>query len=171
MAFALGVFLLVLCLASGCQQQPTETMTEQEAKALLDRYMEIFNKSNLALADEVFHPEFVLKTPLLPEPLVGIEAFKDLVTNNAVAFPDFNGTIEEVVVKGDRIWSRFTMAGTNTGPLGKLPPTGKKIHVTGMAITRVVDGKILEDQTFWNVLDFYQQLGFKFLPPQVEETE
>jgi hypothetical protein len=35
-----------------------------------------------------------------------------------------------------------------------------------MAITRVADGKIVEDETFWNVLDFYQQLGFTLSPPQ-----
>ena len=97
----------------------------------------------------------VLRTPFLPEPIVGIQALKDLIANLRVTFPDFKGTIEEVVVKGDQIWSRYTMTGTNAGPLGELPPTGKKMHVTGMAITRVVDGKVVEDQTYWNVLGFF----------------
>lgn len=61
------------------------------------------------------------------------------------------------------------MTATNTGPLGDLPPTGKTFHITGMAITRVADGKIVEDETFWNVLDFYKQLGFELTPPQPPE--
>jgi steroid delta-isomerase-like uncharacterized protein len=163
--------LLVLCLAFSCQKQGSQGLTEEEAKALMDRYMEIHNESNLALADEIFHPDFVLKTPFMPEPIVGIQALKDAIANVRATFPDFIGTIEEVVVKGDDIWSRYTMTGTNMGPLGDIPATGKKMHVTGMAITRVADGKIIEDQTFWNVLGLYQQLGFTLVPPQAEEME
>lgn len=37
-----------------------------------------------------------------------------------------------------------------------------------MAITRVVDRKIIEDETYWNVLGLYNQLGFKLLPPQTK---
>ena len=32
----------------------------------------------------------------------------------------------------------------------------------------IVDGKIIEDETYWNVLGFYQQLGFTLSPPKVE---
>jgi len=167
--FRIAILVLICLTFSGCQQQTTDAITEEDAKALMDRYMEIHNEGTLELADEIFHPEFVLKTPFLPEPIVGIQALKDVITNLRKTFADFKGTIEEVVVKGDKIWSRYTMTGTNTGPLGDLPPTGKKMHVTGMAITRVADGKIIEDQTYWNVLGLYQQLGFTLTPPQAEK--
>ena len=113
----------------------------------------------------------MLRYPILPEPLVGIEALKTMAKNNAISFSDFKGTVEELVVKGDKIWCRYTMTGTNTGPLGDLPPTGKTFRITGLAVTRVANGKIVEDETFWNVLDFYQQLGFTLTPPQLLEPE
>lgn len=159
--------LVLLCLSFSCQQQAKGPITEQQAKVLMDRYMETINDP--ALIDEIIAPEFVIRSPFLPEPIVGIEAYKAFVTNTSNTFSDFNATIEELVVKGDRIWSRFAMKGVNTGPLGELPATGKKFHVTGLAITRVVDGKIVEDETFWNVLDFYQQLGFTLTPPQQQK--
>ena len=81
---------------------------------------------------------------------------------------DFIVTIEKVNVKDDKIWCRYSMSGIHTGPLGDLPATGKKFKVTGMAITRIVDGKIIEDETYWNVLGFFQQLGFTLTPPKVE---
>ncbi len=165
------VTLVLLCLSFSCQQQAKEPITEQQAKVLMDRYMETMNRADLALVDEIIAPKFVIRSPFFPEPIVGIEGFKALVTNTVNTFSDFNGTIEELVVKGDRIWSRFTMKGINTGPLGELPATGKKFHVTGLAITSVVDGKIVEDETFWNVLDFYQQLGFTLTPPQQQEQQ
>lgn len=169
-----AAFVLVLvfsCFSINCQQQAKRQITEQEAKALMDRYMEATNKVNLALIDEVCSPEFVLHTPAFPEPIVGIENYKAFVTNTSKAFSDFNCTVEELIVKGDRIWSRFTITGTNTGPLGEIPATGKTFRVSGLAITRVANGKIAEDETFWNVLDLYQQLGFTLVPPQEKSRQ
>ena len=45
----------------------------------------------------------------------------------------------------------------------------KKFQITGMAITRIADGKIIEDETYWNVLGLYQQLGFTLNPPQEQK--
>jgi len=168
--FCVIPLVYLLCFAFGCQKA-VEGITEGEAKALLDSYMVIMNENNLALAEEIFDPECVLRYPILSEPLVGIEAFKTMVKNNAISFSDFKGTIQELVVKGNKIWSRYTITATNTGAFGDLPPTGKTFHVTGVGITRVEGGKIVEDETFWNVLDMMQQLGFTLVPPQPSEPQ
>jgi len=60
------------------------------------------------------------------------------------------------------------MSAINTGPLGDIPATGMKFQFTGIGITRIADGKIIEDETYWNVLGFFQQLGFTLTPPIVE---
>ncbi len=162
------VAVMMGCFAIGCQQQQQpQGMTEEEARLLLDKYTEIMNEGNVDRVDEVFDKNCVLKYPVLPEPMVGVQALKDFIPQNAVTFPDFHGVIEEVMVKGDIIWSRYTVTATQLGPLGELPPTGRTVQFTGMAITRVANGKIIEDETFWNVLAFYQQLGFTLMPPEV----
>jgi len=125
----------------------------------------------LALADEILAPEFVMKTPVVPEGIVGIEVLKAFVKNNATVFPDLNVTIEEMFLKGDKIVPRFTITGTNAGPLGELPPTGKKMSISGIGISRVVNGKIAEEWIVYNVLDMLQQLGFTPTPPQIEEPQ
>ena len=163
------ISLVFILFFTFCCQKGEEGVTEEEAKVLMDRYMEVVNTSNLILAEEILAPEFKLRSPILPEPIVGIEAFKTFIINNTAVFTDFQCTIEKVAVKGNEIWSRFTISGINTGPFGEIPATGKKFHVTGLAITRVVNGKIVEDETFWNVLDMYQQLGFTIIPPQPPE--
>jgi predicted ester cyclase len=104
----------------------------------------------------------------LPEPARGMEACKKLIIITANTFSEFKGSIEEVNIKGDWIWSRFSMSGINSGPLGQIPATEKKFQITGMAITRIEDGKIIEDETYWNVWDFYKQLGFELVPPKAE---
>ncbi|MDH5715337.1 MAG: ester cyclase, partial [Candidatus Aminicenantes bacterium] len=106
-----------------------------------------------------------------PEDIVGLEALKNYYAGNHKAFPDLHATIDEMIVKGDKMVVLWTITGTNTGPLGELLPTGKKVRFSGVAIDRVVNGKVVEEWVFWNVLDILQQLGFTLTPPQVEEPQ
>ena len=162
--FLVPVFLLFLY----CQPKEDQVMTEEEAKVILNQLMETVVNADTTLAAEILHPDCVLRYPVLPEPIKGIDAYKNFTKNIGNTFSEFKTTIEEVNVKGDKIWCRYTMSAINTGPLGDVPATGKKFQVTGMAITRIADGKIIEDETYWNVLGFYQQLGFTLSPPKVE---
>jgi len=160
--------VLVLLLFLSCQSKDDQVMTEEKATVLLNRFMETVTNTDTTLAEKILHPDCVFRYPLLPEPIKGIDGYKYLIKNTANAFSELEVIFEEVIVKGDRIWSRYTMMGINAGSLGDIPATGKKFRVTGMAITRIVDGKIIEDETYWNVLGFYQQLGFTLSPPKVE---
>jgi len=160
------LFLIpILVLFITCQPTEDQSLTEEEAIVILNRLMKTVSNADTTLVDEIIHPDCVLRYPLLPEPIKGIDAYKKFIKSSANTFSEFRGTIEEVNVKGDRIWSRYTMSAINTGPLRNIPPTGKKFQITGMGITRIKDGKIIEDETYWNVLGFFQQLGFTLTPP------
>ena len=165
--------VILLCFTFSCQQQVEQGITEEEAKALLDRALEIWNNGNLALVEDVFAPEIVARTSTFPEDIVGLEGIKSWVTFARTAFPDLNMTFDEVIVKGDKIAARFTFTGTNTGalsmPYGELPPTGKKVQFSGLGIDRVQNGKITEEIVVYNVLDMMLQLGFTLTPPQPPE--
>jgi len=158
----------ILVLFPSCKPMENQIFTEEEAKFILDRFMETVMNADTTLVDEILHHDCVLRYPILPEPIKGIDSYKEFIKNTANTFSEFKATIEEVNVKGDKIWCRYTMTGINSGNLGNVPATGKKIQITGMAITRILDGKIIEDETYWNVLKFYQQLGFTLSPPKIE---
>lgn len=160
--------VLILVLILSCQPPKEKVVTEEEATVLLNRFMETVTNTDTTLAEELLHPDCEFRYPLLPEPIKGIDGYKHLIKNTAKAFAELEVKFEEVIVIGDRIWSRYTMIGINAGSLGEVPATGKRFKVTGMAITRLQDGKIIEDETYWNVLSFYQQLGFSLSPPIVE---
>jgi predicted ester cyclase len=168
---------LFLCLNFSCQQPIEEVveegLTEEEAKALLDIVLEIWNDGNLALVEDVFATEIVAHTSTFPEDIVGLEGIKNWIIFARTAFPDIYMTFDEVIVKGDKIVTRFTVTGTNTGPMsmptGDLPPTGKKVRFTGLGIDQVQDGKITKELVVYNVLDMMLQLGFTLTPPQPPE--
>jgi steroid delta-isomerase-like uncharacterized protein len=164
--FPLLVLILILILS--CQPPKEQVVTEEEAKILLSRFMETVTNTDTTLVEELLHPECEFRYPLLTEPLKGIDGYKAFIKNIPNIFSDFNAVIEEVNVKGDVIWCRYSMEGIHSGPLGDIPATNKRFEITGMAMTRLQDGKIIEDETFWNALSFYQQLGFMLSPPKAK---
>ena len=124
---------------------------------------EIWNKGNLALVDEMFAQQYVYRNPMLPEGLMGPKAYKDLVTAYRTAFPDFHVTIDDLVAENDKIVARWTVHGTHKSvlqdPIVTVPPTYKEITWSGVTISRVQNGKFIEDFMFGDALGFARQLG------------
>ncbi len=90
------------------------------------------------------------------------------------AFPDLRATIENLVVEGDRAAGRWTFQGTNQGtlatPSGPVPPTGKRVTVSGMTLFRFENGKVAEDWHSGDDLGFMQQLGLIPMPEQASTS-
>jgi len=168
--------VLLLCFSINCQQQVEEGIPEEEAKTLMNRILEIWNEGNLALVDEVYATNYVRHYVDIYEDIVGIDAYKKWITDTRTTFPDFNVTVEgEMIVKEDKIVSRWKAEGTNTGPLntplGTLPPTGKKVQFLGVFIIHIVNGKIVEEWLYFNQASLLQKLGFTLTPPQSPQQE
>jgi len=135
-------------------------MAGEELKAIARREIEeIFGKGNLNVADEIIATDYVGHDPALPEPTRGPEGVKQAATGYRTAFPDLIVTVEQQVVEGDTVATRWTARGTHEGELFGIAPTGKQATVTGISIERVVGGKIVEDHTNWDTFGMMQQLG------------
>ncbi len=163
----LFAFIFLLCLTYSCQQVE-EGITEEEAKALVDSDHEVWNGGDLSLFDEIFSADIVYHTGG-GDTLVGTEAIKEHVSSWRESSPDYNQTLDELIITGDRIVFRWTMTYTTTGPSGDLPPT--KIKISGVTINYIVDGKISEQWHFFNTADLATQLGYTITPPSTEGEE
>jgi steroid delta-isomerase-like uncharacterized protein len=132
-------------------------------KALSRRVIEAcFNQGNLALADELYAPDYVDHSapPGFPP---GVAGFKQQVAMYRAAFPDVHVTIEDQVAEGDKVVTRWTGRGTHQGELMGIAPTHKAVTVTGIAIDRIVAGKIVEHWENFDQLGMLVQLGV--VPP------
>ena len=135
-------------------------MSIQENKALCARpHEEIFNQGNLALADEIFSPDFTWHEAHLPPLPQGPESIKTFATVLRGAFPDLHLNLEDIVAEGDRVVNRWTFQGTHQGEFYGVPPTGRTVSISGIDIWRVRDGKIVENQQVVDNLGLLQQLG------------
>ncbi len=82
------------------------------------------------------------------------------------AFPDFHLTTEDQIAEGNKVITRVTFRGTHQGDYRGIAPTGKQIKYSGIAIDRIVDGKVVE---MWHVADtcaMLQQIGVTAAPPK-----
>jgi predicted ester cyclase len=61
----------------------------------------------------------------------------------------------------------MTLRGTQQGPIGPYPATGKEVTVKFLGIMRLVDGKVAEIWVEWDNLNILTQLGH--FPPPADE--
>jgi steroid delta-isomerase-like uncharacterized protein len=166
---------VLLCLGCSCQKKVKEGITESEAKAIGDWYIKARNEVNLALLEKIYSPEVVVHDPSRPESIDGLEALKSQYRDTHTAIPDVKFSLDDFYLKGDKMVWVFTMSGTVTGPIhtpfGDLPPTGKTFRFSGVAVDRIVEGKIAEEWVYFNVLDILQPMGFSLTPPQLPQSE
>lgn len=131
-----------------------------ENKAVVRRYFdEIWNKRNTAVIDELFAPNYVNHDPSGPDFGRGPECIRRMTSFYLAAFPDTRFTIDEQIAEGDKVLTRWTVRGTHQGDLRGLAPTGRKVTFMGMTISRISNGKIVEDYDVWDALGMMQQLG------------
>ena len=127
--------------------------------AVIDRVNEeIFNRGNLEVIDELFAEDFVEDDPL-PGVSGDREGFKELVRQAREAFPDLRTQVHDQIVAGDKVVERWTTSGTHEGEFLGIPPTHRRVEFSGMDISRLENGRLVEHWTQLDVLGLLQQLG------------
>jgi steroid delta-isomerase-like uncharacterized protein len=119
---------------------------------------EILTKKNLAVVDELIATDFTEHAGGQPK-RVGVEGFKAARMRRNAAFPDWKVTVDDIIAEGDKVVARATGQGTHLGEYMGIPPTGKLVKVSWIAIYRVADGKLAEHWQHIDELGLRQQLG------------
>ncbi len=133
-------------------------MSTEDNKALNRRFWEeVFNQKSLAAIDELCTADFVYHSA--SGPIRGTDAFKQFLLMYFHAFPDLHILIEDQIAEGDKVVARNTVTGTHQGDLMGIAPTGKRVRVSSIHVTRLVNGKSVEDWGNEDALGMMQQLG------------
>jgi steroid delta-isomerase-like uncharacterized protein len=133
-------------------------MTDAERRALVARYYEVWHRGDLDAFADLYTPDWVGHFPQGLE-LHGPAGHKQFGAVFGAAFPDGRYTVEETLVAGDRVVTRYTFRGTRAGPLRGLPATGRAVALTGITIQRLAGGRIAEQWAEYDMLGLLQQLG------------
>ena len=138
-------------------------MSEENKVVARRAFEDHFNTGNLGVAEEIFAPDYVNHDPSLPDFGSGPEAANQAVRLYRDAFPDARITVEDQVAEGDKVATRWSARGTHQGDLMGVGPTGNRVEITGITISRIGGGKIAEDWINYDAMGMMQQIGA--IPP------
>lgn len=131
---------------------------ESENERLVRRFVEeVVNRGETDLLPTLVAADHVGHDPLGDH--YGPDGVRIGVAELRAAFPDLRVSVEEVVAAEDRVVHRFILAGTQSGPYLGLPPTGRPVRATGIALDRVAGGKLAERWAVLDAIGLLRQLG------------
>ena len=133
-------------------------MSTEQNKAIARRLNQAFDTNDQATFDELLAPELMAHFPGMPTPL-NREAFLQVVSLFTAAFSDNHTTTDDQIAEGDKVMTRITWRAVHNGDFQGIPATGKQIEVTGIAIERIQDGKVVEHWSNLDQMSLMQQLG------------
>ena len=143
-------------------------MSTEENKALIRRYFAAIDAAcaagNADILDEFLAPDFVERNPF-PGMAPTREGWKQVFLGFVTGAPGYH-VVEDLVAEGDKVAGRITAYGTHEGELFGVPRTGKPIRVSGIAVWRIRDGRIVEHWHETDGLGLMQQLGVLPAPGQ-----
>jgi steroid delta-isomerase-like uncharacterized protein len=133
-------------------------MSSEQNKAIVRRALEEPWEGSLKVVDELFASDYIGHDPANPEPLRGPQGVKEFISVYRAAFPDARITVEKQLAEGDQVATRWVGRGTHEGELMGIHPTGKQVTVSGLTISRLEGGKIVEEFQNWDTLGMLQLL-------------
>jgi predicted ester cyclase len=129
-----------------------------ENKAITRRFFEeVWNKGNLAVADEIFHPQAT--SPSAPQLPTGGEGVRFIASAFRNAMPDYKIKIIDLLADGDYVLINFSQTGTQSGELMGIPASGKQATWGEIGILRFAGGQVVESWYNVDMLGLMQQLG------------
>jgi predicted SnoaL-like aldol condensation-catalyzing enzyme len=127
---------------------------EQENEVLAHKFhMEIFQKGNFSLADEILTQDFILHNPVLPAELTkGPEGVKRFASGVVDGCPGHRFTHHETISKGDKVLIRWTLTGIPKRDFLGVSASDKPITISGFNLFRIsADRKLAEMWQQWNI--------------------
>ncbi len=146
---------------------PEEMMSPEERnRYLMQTLDDAWNAQDLETFEERHKPDVVVRWPGKP-PTLGVEAHRVEAIDFFRAFPDQhvgNRPYKVLFASGDWTCSVARFRGTMTGPLRgpdgqEIPPTGKAFDVDFCTVARWDKGQIVEENLFYDLVTFLQQIG------------
>lgn len=154
------IFLSIIVCASifGCTS--TSEQNEKLAAENVANYGHVWdvviNEGRSNILDTAYAENVVLHT--VPE-TKGKAAAKAYYENYITGFSDRQFIVKESFASGNKLVKYWQFKGKHTGPFFGIPATGKTVDVIGCTIATIIDGKITEEQDFFDNLEFFKQLG------------
>ncbi|MFH4966125.1 ester cyclase [Gaetbulibacter sp. M235] len=162
-----SIKLLLLALTfilTGCNSN--EKHVQDNIAMYSKTWDDIINNGNLDAINSSNFDENVTMVSS-PDNIVGIDAFKAYYSNFVTGFSNKEFTFVDIFGQGDKLVKHWRFKGTNSGEFFGIPATGKDLDIEGTTLVVMKDGKIAQEQDFFDNAVFMQQMGISSSPDNV----
>jgi steroid delta-isomerase-like uncharacterized protein len=160
----LATVVLLALSAVGCQQGPPSSPTA-EAEYLVQELFAAWNEHEPERLDLIFTDGGVYEDVAAGKVFTGHDEIKGYLNSVFAWAPDFTVSLDLLAVAGGTVAVEWTMEGTQTGPMGAIPATGKRFSVRGVSVIQLEDGRIRRNSDYYDGATFFRQIGGELRPP------
>ncbi|KTD10805.1 SnoaL-like polyketide cyclase [Legionella gratiana] len=108
------------------------TAMEKTVRRVFD---EMWNQQKVALAEELFSPKTSIHFSY--DQVANLQDFKDALLQWYRAFPDLQHHIDDLILSGDKVVTRWHGRGTHCNEFSGIPATGISVFYSGITIFRL----------------------------------
>lgn len=135
-------------------------MSEDDNKAVVRRfYDEVMGQGDVAVLDQVMAEDFVDHGEALFGSPRGRAVLRQGIAGTHAILADLNVHLEDMIADGDLVGVRGTMRCKHHGAFLGVAPTDHELCWQGLAVFRVVDGRIVERWFNSDSIGVVRQLG------------
>jgi predicted ester cyclase len=155
----LPVFFAIVVLLTACRQEHVDSVR------LVESMINTINMRELDALDGLVSQNIERHSAATPDVVVtNLDQFKDFLKDDFAMVPDSVQEIDIIFASENYVALSARYLGTQLGPFGPFPPSGRKLELHFMGILRIEAGKIAEIWVEWDNLSALSQLGY-FPPP------
>lgn len=148
--------------------QTVEERNEETARAMIDA----INARDLEALDDLIAPDVVRHSQSTPGVTVrSLDDMKAFLRGDFATVPDSRIECPMMIAEDDLVATWCSYEGTQQGPMGPFPPTGKPLNLDFASVLRLEDGKIAEMWVVWDNLTALTQTGHLPAPDAMFEGE
>ena len=122
-------------------------------------FLDATNRKDWSKVKDLISEDFIRHSSSEPKEIKSSEGLINFHKGELEAFPDINETLIFAIEENDMVAARINFSGTQLGPLGKFPPSGKRLNADYNCFFRIAGGKIKESWVEYDNLNGLIQLG------------
>lgn len=135
------------------------SVTMPSVSDLLDEWAAFWSSHDMDGVTALFTDDCTYEDVTLGVVNHGKEELRQFGSGFLAAMPDVEFRLNSKVAGQDRAALEWTMTGTQTGPLGDLPATGKSCTVRGSSVLELRNGLFSRCSDYWDMMTLLKQLG------------
>ncbi len=133
-------------------------MSSIENKILIQEYVEkVWNQADLAAFKKLITPTYTYQ--IGEQPTRNALAMEQFLLATHSAFPDWHIEIVDMITEDNKVAIRWDGQVTHEGSFNGIPPTGKRITVSGINTYHIANGKVAAEWEQTDTISMLHQMG------------